>query len=87
MAKTRKKNAAQKPGPQAPTGAWTPAMLLAALQQGTDEDRLEAVKKAGILDARGKLTKLYKNWGTKITRTPDAQDLEAEAPRRVRAGS
>jgi hypothetical protein len=28
------------------------------------------------LDANGKLTKMYKNWGSKVTRTPDAQDVE-----------
>jgi hypothetical protein len=74
MAKTRKKKAATVAvGRQAPTGAWTPQELLAALQGGTDEDRIAAAKAAGILDANGKLTPLYtKNWGNKVTRTPSA---------------
>ena len=73
MARTSKKKVAPGAGQQAPTGAWTPATLLSALQRGTDDDRVEALKKAGIIDARGNLTKTYKNWGTKVTRTPDAE--------------
>jgi hypothetical protein len=73
MAKTSKKKAAPAAGRQAPTGAWTPDTLLSALRGRTDDDRVEALKKAGIIDARGNLTKTYKNWGTKVTRTPDAE--------------
>ncbi len=72
MARTRKKPIAPEAGRQAPTGAWTPDALLAALRSGTEDDRVDALKKAGILDAAGNLTKTYKNWGSKVTRTPDA---------------
>jgi hypothetical protein len=74
MAKTSKKKAAPVAvGRQAPVGAFTPEQLLAAFDNRTDEERIEAAKAAGILDAKGKLTPLYtKNWGNKVTRTPDA---------------
>lgn len=77
MAKTGKRTGTQKAvaaagaGRQAPTGAWSPDTLISALRRGTDEDRVAALKRAGIIDASGKLTKTYKNWGTKVTRTPD----------------
>ncbi len=73
MAKSSKKRVLPSAGRQAPAGAWSPDTLLSALQRGGDDDRLEALKKAGILDERGQLTKTYKNWGTKVTRTPDAE--------------
>lgn len=73
MARTRKqKSSAAEAGRQAPTGAWGPETLMSALQRGSDSDRVAALKKAGIIDASGNLTKTYKNWGTKVTRTPDA---------------
>lgn len=76
MAKTRKKKASVVPGRQAPTGAWAPETLLTALKSGTDQDKLAALKRAGILDDSGHLTKTYKNWGSKVTRTPDALDVK-----------
>lgn len=76
MAKTSKKKPSTALGRQAPTGAWSPEMLLSALQSGTDADKRAALEKAGILDASGKLTKTYKNWGSKVTRTPDALDVK-----------
>lgn len=84
MAKTsRKKSAPVRAGRQAPSGAFTPEQLLAAFDDRTDEERIEAAKAAGILDSNGKLTPLYtKNWGNKVTRTPDA-----EPTMRPRAGS
>ncbi|MBK7402322.1 MAG: hypothetical protein IPJ34_40315 [Myxococcales bacterium] len=86
MAKTTKKKAtearakAARPGKkgvlvagrQAPTGAWSPDVLLDALRRGTDDEKVAILKKAGILDADGKLTKTYENWGSKVTRTPYA---------------
>jgi hypothetical protein len=77
MAKTTRKKVAAEAGRQAPTGAWSPAMLLDALKSGTDADRRKALEKAGIIDARGNLTQTYKNWGTKVTRTPEAPDADA----------
>jgi len=76
MAKTSKKKASTASGRQAPTGALSPETLLSALKSGTDADKLKALKKAGILDANGNLTKTYKNWGAKVTRTPDALDVK-----------
>lgn len=73
MAKTSKRKSVVVDGDrQAPTEAWTPETLLAALRRGTDHDRVEALKAAGIVDANGKLTKTYKSWGNKVTRTPAA---------------
>lgn len=72
MAKTSKKKVPRKVGRQAPTGAWAPDTLLSALRRGTEDDRVEALKRAGIIDAQGKLTATYKTWGSKVTRTPDA---------------
>lgn len=54
-------------------------MLMAALRRGTDKDRVAALKKAGIVDAMGNLTPTYKNWGKKITRTPEALPEEPPA--------
>ena len=71
--KTSKKKVPAALGRQAPADAWSPEMLLSALKGGTDADKLEALKKAGILDANGKLTKRYENWGSKVTRTPEAR--------------
>jgi hypothetical protein len=74
MAKTRNKKVIPATvGRQAPVAVWTQEQLLAAFDNLTDEDRIEAAKAAGILDAKGKLTPLYtRNWGNKVTRTPDA---------------
>lgn len=73
MAKTRKKNVVRAADRQAPAGAWSPISLMAALKHGTDADRVDALKKAGIITARGNLSKTYKNWGTKVTRAPNAE--------------
>lgn len=76
MARTSKQKTVEtvvsRAGRQAPAGAWSPDTLMSAIQRGTDADRVEALTKAGIIDASGNLTKTYKNWGTKVTRTPDA---------------
>lgn len=75
--KKSKKKASATLGRQAPAGAWSPETLVSALTCGTESDKLRALKKAGILDASGNLTKRYKNWGSKVTRTPDALDVKA----------
>lgn len=68
-------------GRQAPTrAAWIADALMSALRRGTDDDRVEALKAAGIIDAQGNLTKTYKNWDTKITRAPDADTYAWVAP-------
>lgn len=76
MTAARKRKASEAIGNQAPAGAWTPATLLSALRSGTSTDKRNALRKAGILDATGNLTKTYKNWGSTVTRTPDARDVE-----------
>jgi hypothetical protein len=73
MAKTSRKRVEVAAGRQAPAGVWTPDTLLSALRNRTDDERIEALKSAGIIDAEGNLTKTYESWGTKVTRTPDAQ--------------
>jgi hypothetical protein len=65
-----KRNVAPAPGRQAPVGAWSPSQLLSALKSGTREDKRAIAKAAGIIDAKGKITEKYRNWGNKVTRTP-----------------
>lgn len=74
MAKSKAQESANV-GEQAPVGTWTPASLMSALRSGSMDDKIDALKAAGIVDARGKIGRRYKNWGTKVTRTPDAGDL------------
>lgn len=78
MARTKNKKASAPIGPQAPAGAWSPDALLAALKKGTSADKREALKQAGILDASGNLTKTYESWGSRVTRTPNADDMKAK---------
>jgi hypothetical protein len=77
MAKTTKKKTAAAHRRQAPAGAWSPDTLMKALRRGSVDEKVEVLKKAVSLDASGKLTKTYKNWSSKVTRTPDAQDVES----------
>lgn len=80
-AKKKAPKAERKPaavGRQAPPGAWTAAELLAALRRGSAGDKIAILKKAGILDANGKLSETYRNWGSKVTRTPNAEDIYGE---------
>lgn len=76
MAETDRRRGAAAVSQQAPSEVWSPARLLAALKQGTDQDRLAAMRDAGIIDERGNVTETYKSWGTKVTRTPYANDLD-----------
>lgn len=50
---------------------WTPENLLRALEQGTAEDKRKAM--AGIFDEQGNLTNRYRDWGDKVSRTPNAE--------------
>ena len=36
---------------------------------------LEALRAAGIIDSKNRLTKRYTDWGAKVTRTPDLEDM------------
>lgn len=83
MAKTSDEN----PGPaevgrQAPNGAWTPEQLLSAFRDRSDAKRVEALRLAGIIDADGKVTQLYKSWGSKVTRTPEDEVSNSDTSRK-----
>jgi hypothetical protein len=73
MAKTPKSAASKE---------WTPARLQEAVKGGTNAERIEILKKAGIVDAKGKLVK--GNWGDGPTRTPGLEDLRPPRGRRAR---
>lgn len=67
------KDKSTKAGRQAPPAVATPSDLMDALTAGSREDNVKLLKKAGILDKKGRITDTYtKNWGKKISR---AQDL------------
>jgi hypothetical protein len=63
-----------QPSTQAPIRAWAPDTLVAALCRGTAAEKKALLRAAGILDAKGNLAKRYRNWGTKVTRTPAEND-------------
>jgi hypothetical protein len=81
MAKTRKKASAPV-GRQAPGDVWSPEALLQALLSGSDDDKRAAMRRAGIVDTQGKLTKKSSNWGKKVTRTPNVEELDDALPGR-----
>ena len=59
-------------GRRATNGPWTYEELLDAILSGTEEDDIQALKDAGILDENGDVTPLYsQDWGDKVTRTFD----------------
>ncbi len=66
---TREHKRLARPGRQAPTGAWVPANLMAALKSGTRKEKVAAARSAGIIDSAGKITARYRNWGNKVSRT------------------
>jgi len=75
MARTiRSTHEESKTGSQAPSEVWSPAQLRAVFEHRTDEQRVEALRLAGILDESGDIADLYKSWGRKVTRTPSIDD-------------
>ncbi len=72
MGKTKNSAVAIAVGRQAPSDVRTPDELLAALRSGSSATKRKAMRKAGIIDKDGKLTARYQNWGSKVTRTPNA---------------
>jgi len=48
--------------------------MVEALKAGTPKEKLERLKRAGILTEEGKLAPLYKSWGDKVSRTPDINE-------------
>ena len=74
MARTSKptRPARPAPGPQAPPGVWSPSDLLEAIRKPSRARKIELLRDAGILDARGKLAKKYRSWGSRVSRTESA---------------
>jgi len=54
---------------QAAPGTYSAESLAAAARSVADDQKLALLKKAGILSADGRLSKAYRNWGTKVSRT------------------
>jgi hypothetical protein len=71
MAKARKR-LKRRIGRQAPPGAWTPQELLDAINRPSREEKVKMLREIGILDARGKLARKYRSWGTRVSRTQNA---------------
>jgi hypothetical protein len=66
MAKTRPSTAEQRPA------EWSAAALVDAVQSGTREQKSARLRRIGILTAEGTLAPKYKNWGSKVSRTPES---------------
>jgi hypothetical protein len=69
MGKTK---TATVPGPQAPVDAWSPEQLSKALKRGSVKAKVDLLKRAGILNSKGKLARKYRSWGKKVVRTPES---------------
>ena len=69
MAKTKSKRAPTRVGRQAAVGAWAPSELAAAIREPTLARKVELLREIGILDAKGKLAKKYRSWGSRVSRT------------------
>ncbi len=59
-----------------PFDQWTPNLLLEALREGSQDEKLVLVKAAGILSEDGKLAPMYQTWGAKASRTPEEPETE-----------
>jgi len=86
MAKT---NPTKNGDRQAAPNTYSAESLAAAAQSVTDDQKPELLKKAGILSADGRLSKAYRNWGTKVSRTElsDANPSGSKPARSARARS
>jgi len=70
MAKTTRSSTSRaKP---APADEWSADALAEAVVRGTPAEKRARLRRVGILTAKGTLAPKYKNWGTKVSRTPDA---------------
>jgi hypothetical protein len=49
---------------------WTPALLEQAVRAGTPQEKVEVLKRIGLLTADGKPKKSAQAWGEKPSRTP-----------------
>lgn len=57
---------------------WTPAAIVSALKKARKGDRVAALKRSGILTKEGRLAKRFRIWGTKVSRTPQANEIAAK---------
>lgn len=59
---------------------WTPARLRSAVTEGTLEQKLSVLRRIGIVDEDGKLSKRATDWGSRPTHTPPLEDLLPSQP-------
>lgn len=76
-AKSARASAAQRPGAAPPPSGpeWTVEALTQALNSTSIDEDVALLKRAGILNKRGKLAKRYTSWGNKVSRTPEINEL------------
>ncbi|MGA7121352.1 MAG: hypothetical protein WBY94_14705 [Polyangiaceae bacterium] len=67
MAKTRP-STAEQPRPV----EWSADALVEAVRSGTREQKSARLRRIGILTSDGTLAPKYKNWGSKVSRTPES---------------
>ena len=56
-------------GRQAANEVWSPSELLEALKKPSRARKQELLREVGIIDARGKISKRYRSWGKRVSRT------------------
>lgn len=56
-------------GRQAADAVWSPSELLDALKKPSRARKQELLREVGILDASGKISKRYRSWGNRVSRT------------------
>ena len=74
MAKTSERRKAQESvrdgvGRQAANAVWSPSELLEALKKPSRARKQEILREVGIIDASGKISKRYRSWGNRVSRT------------------
>lgn len=55
-------------GRPAPAEVWSPSYLMAALKKPSPARKQQLLREAGILDAAGKLSKMYRSGGNRVSR-------------------
>ena len=56
-------------GRQAANEVWCPSDLLEALKKPSKARKQELLREVGIIDARRKISKRYRSWGKRVSRT------------------
>lgn len=82
MAKTSPTNNDHR---QAAPDTYSAESLSAAARSVTEAQKVQLLKKAGILSPAGRLSKIYRNWGTKVSRT-EASEGAASKNKHARTG-